>query len=186
MVAGETGVGSLGSSAAAAARTGKASWASNSGVARSMRSNRRKDTKPEIAIRSLLHNQGLRYRVDFAPLASHKRRRADIVFTRLKIAVFIDRCFWHGCPEHATYPKRNEDYWLPKLARNIERDRETDAILREAGWTVIRIWEHEDVERAVESIKRTIGETLNHYKKTREEHDAKRHAPIGDRTSPAS
>lgn len=158
MVAGETGVGSIGSSAAAAASTGKASWASNSGVARSMRSNRRKDTKPEIAIRSLLHNQGLRYRVDFAPLASHKRRRADIVFTRLKIAVFIDGCFWHGCPEHATYPKRNEDYWLPKLARNIERDRETDAVLNEAGWKVIRVWEHVAPEKAAKLIVEVVAD----------------------------
>lgn len=90
--------------------------------------------------------------MDFAPLPAHSRRKADIVFTKRKIAVFIDGCFWHGCPEHATYPKRNENYWLPKLARNIERDRETDTILREAGWMVLRVWEHIAPEEAARSI----------------------------------
>lgn len=106
-----------------------------------MLANRRRDTSPELAVRRLIHAAGLRYRVDFAPLGG--RRRADIVFTRRRIAVFIDGCFWHGCPEHATYPKRNSDYWLPKLERNIERDRETDLLLSGAGWTVLRFWEHE-------------------------------------------
>ncbi|UBH05869.1 hypothetical protein K8P10_001380 [Leucobacter sp. Psy1] len=131
---------------------GRTGWASTPGTAKSMRSNRRKDTKPELAIRKILHRRGFRYRVDFAPLAEHKRRRADIVFTRQKIAVFIDGCFWHGCPEHATYPKSNKDYWLPKLARNIERDRETDTVLCEAGWNVIRIWEHVVPEKAARLI----------------------------------
>lgn len=106
-----------------------------------MQANRGRDTAPEVAVRRLLHAAGLRYRVDFAPLGG--RRRADIVFTRKRIAVFIDGCYWHGCSEHATYPKRNKDYWLPKLARNIERDRETDKILQRSGWTVLRYWEHE-------------------------------------------
>ncbi len=106
-----------------------------------MLGNRRRDTSPELAVRRLLHAAGLRYRVDFAPLGG--RRWADIVFTRRRIAVYIDGCFWHGCPQHATHPKRNADYWLPKLAHNIERDRETDAQLRAAGWTVLRFWEHE-------------------------------------------
>lgn len=136
----------------------EASWASSPGVARSMRSNRRRDTKPEIAIRSLLHRQGFRYRVDFAPLAAHKRRRADIVFMRLKIAVFIDGCFWHGCPEHASYPKSNTNYWLPKLARNIERDRETDELLGSAGWRVLRIWEHTGAENAAARIVEFVDE----------------------------
>lgn len=101
-------------------------------------------------MRRRLHAAGLRYRVDFAPLGG--RRRADIVFTRQHVAVFIDGCYWHGCPDHATFPKRNSDYWLPKLARNVERDRETDQSLREAGWTVLRFWEHEspdDVARRI-------------------------------------
>lgn len=120
-----------------------------------MTSNRRRDTGPELAVRTLLHAVGLRYRVDFAPLGG--RRRADIVFTRAKVAVFIDGCFWHGCPLHATYPKRNSEYWLPKLRRNTERDRETDQSLLSAGWTVVRFWEHEDpgdVARQVEHLIR--------------------------------
>ena len=97
------------------------SWASSDGVACSMRANRRRDTSPELALRRILHARGLRYRVDFAPLPTMRRRRADIVFTRQRLAVFVDGCFWHGCPEHATFPQRNADYWLPKLARNRER-----------------------------------------------------------------
>lgn len=131
------------------------SWASTEGSRRSMTSNRRRDTGPELAVRTLLHAVGLRYRVDFAPLGG--RRRADIVFTRAKVAVFIDGCFWHGCPLHATYPKRNSEYWLPKLRRNTERDRETDQSLLSAGWTVVRFWEHEDpgdVARQVEHLIR--------------------------------
>lgn len=126
------------------------SWASTEGSRNSMRSNRRRDTSPELAVRRLLHAAGLRYRVDFAPLGG--RRRADIVFTRQCVAVFIDGCYWHGCPDHATFPKRNSDYWLPKLARNVERDRETDHSLREAGWTVLRFWEHESPDDVAHRI----------------------------------
>lgn len=115
-----------------------------------MRSNRGRDTEPELAVRRLLHAAGLRYRVDFAPLGG--RRRADIVFTSRKIAVYIDGCFWHGCPQHATFPRRNAHYWLPKLARNIERDRETDALLVAQGWRVIRFWEHEAADAVAASI----------------------------------
>lgn len=121
-----------------------------------MLSNRRRDTAPELQVRRLLHAAGLRYRVDYAPLGG--RRRADIVFTRRRVAVFIDGCFWHGCPQHATLPKTNSDYWLPKLERNIERDRAIDALLRDAGWTVLRYWEHEspaDVAQAVATAIRT-------------------------------
>lgn len=108
-----------------------------------MRANRRRDTKPELAIRRILHAQGFRYRVDY-PAGSDKRRRADIVFTRQKVAVFIDGCFWHGCPEHATIPKVHSDYWIPKLMRNRERDVETSLELESEGWTVLRFWEHDD------------------------------------------
>jgi len=119
-----------------------------------MKSNRRRDTEPELAVRRLLHAAGLRYRVDFAPIGG--RRRADIVFTRSHIAVFIDGCFWHGCPLHATYPKRNSEYWLPKLKRNIQRDRETDEHLRDADWTVLRFWEHEAPESVARQIERAV------------------------------
>ncbi|GAA5144587.1 very short patch repair endonuclease [Microbacterium pseudoresistens] len=122
-----------------------------------MRANRRRDTKPELAIRSPLHAAGLRYRVDFAPLGG--RRRADIVFTRWRVAVFVDGCFWHRCPLHATYPKRNCDYWLPKLQRNIDRDRETDEQLRSSGWIVVRCWEHDppvEVAKRIEHLVRRL------------------------------
>ena len=134
------------------------SWASTPGVRRSILANKRRDTGPELAIRSSLHALGLRYRVDFPPVRG-LRRRADIAFTRRRIAIFIDGCFWHGCPLHATYPKRNSDYWLPKLRRNIERDRETDEQLSVAGWIVLRIWEHEDplvAARRIEQAVRTL------------------------------
>ncbi|WP_310244614.1 very short patch repair endonuclease [Microbacterium sp. BE35] len=130
------------------------SWASSERTARSMRSNRGRDTGPERAVRTILHAEGFRYRVDFAPLGG--RRRADIVFTRPRVAIFIDGCFWHCCPAHGTQPRQNADYWLPKLRRNVERDRETDASLRDAGWTVLRFWEHEDPSE----IARQISETL--------------------------
>jgi DNA mismatch endonuclease (patch repair protein) len=102
--------------------------------------NRRRNTKPELVVRSLIHRAGLRYRVDFAPLGG--RRKADIVFSGPRIAVFIDGCFWHSCPVHGTTPVSNSDYWGPKLARNVARDHDTDQQLVAAGWTVVRIWEH--------------------------------------------
>lgn len=126
------------------------SWASSDGSRRSMRANRGRDTRPELAVRRLLHAAGFRYRVDFAPLGG--RRRADIVFTKYRVAVFIDGCFWHGCPQHATLPKMNSDYWLPKLERNIARDIETNDALADAGWRVLRFWEHESPEQVARSI----------------------------------
>jgi DNA mismatch endonuclease (patch repair protein) len=113
-----------------------------------MLGNKRRDTKPELAVRRLLHARGLRYRVDFRPTAA-VRSRADIVFTKQKVAVFINGCFWHSCPIHATQPKANADYWLPKLARNAERDAEVTEVLRQSGWTVLRFWERQLPEEVV-------------------------------------
>ncbi len=111
-----------------------------------------RDTRPEIALRRALHARGARYRVD-APLPlSGMRRRADVLFSRARLAVFVDGCFWHGCPTHGTAPRANASWWSEKLARNRARDRDTDTRLREAGWTVIRVWEHEDAAVAAESI----------------------------------
>jgi len=107
-----------------------------------MQGNRRRDTSPELAVRRIVFAHGLRYRVDYAP-GPNKRRRADIVFTRLRLVFFIDGCFWHGCELHSKPPRTNSDYWGPKLTRNIQRDRETVEQLREQGWTVYRYWEHE-------------------------------------------
>jgi DNA mismatch endonuclease (patch repair protein) len=122
---------------------GYISWASSPGVRSTMRANRRRNTAPEMAVRRLVHAAGLRYRVDARPIGS-LNRRADLVFSRAKVAVFIDGCYWHGCPEHGTKARTNTDYWVPKIARNRERDAETDRLLADAGWQVIRVWEHED------------------------------------------
>lgn len=108
---------------------------------------KRRDTKPEMALRSALHKMGLRYRVDYPPIPG-MRQRADIVFTKAKVAVFVDGCFWHGCPIHGTWPKANAEWWRVKIEANMQRDAKTNERLREAGWTVIRIWEHEDPDSA--------------------------------------
>ncbi|HWK19295.1 MAG TPA: very short patch repair endonuclease [Microbacteriaceae bacterium] len=129
-------------------------WASSEAARGVMRANKRRDPSPELAVRRRLHSAGPRYRVDFSPLGG--RRRADIVFTRRRIAVFIDGCFWHGCPMHATQPKTNASYWGPKLARNIERDRETTAQLESSGWVVLRYWEHENPEAVAAAIDAVV------------------------------
>lgn len=114
------------------------------------RSNRRKDTKPEVALRRALHRHGLRFRKDYAIRVDDARPiRVDIAFTRARLAVMVDGCFWHGCPQHGTTPKSNTEYWAPKLARNMERDREDDRRLAADGWLVQRIWEHVPLEEAV-------------------------------------
>lgn len=120
-----------------------------------MQANRSRDTAPEGAVRRLVHGYGLRYRVAQRPIPG-LRRTADLVFRRTKVAVFVDGCFWHGCPIHGTLPKVNSDYWIPKLARNVERDRETDARLRREGWLVVRIWEHEDPAKAALRVRRAV------------------------------
>ena len=118
-----------------------------------MLANRRRDTDPELQVRSLLHAAGLRYRVDFAP-GANRRRRADIVFTRARIAVFIDGCFWHGCFDHFIAPRSNSEYWAQKIDANRRRDRETTAQLEAEGWMVLRYWEHASPDAAAEEIIR--------------------------------
>lgn len=126
------------------AESAESSYASTPGVRRRMQVQRTRDTAPEVAVRRILHAMGLRYRVDRAPLAQ-VRRRADIVFGPARVAVFIDGCFWHGCPEHGRpRTKANPAYWSSKIERNRARDADTDARLDEAGWVVVRAWEHED------------------------------------------
>jgi DNA mismatch endonuclease (patch repair protein) len=107
-----------------------------------MLSNRGRDTSPELIVRRRLHAMGLRYRVSVRPVPG-LRRTADIVFSRARIAVFIDGCFWHGCPDHYQAPVRHAEFWLGKRLRNRERDAETDEVLRDHGWRVLRFWEHE-------------------------------------------
>lgn len=107
-----------------------------------MQANRGRDTGPELAVRRAAHRLGLRYRVSIRPIPT-LRRTADMVFTKRRVAVFIDGCFWHGCPEHHTVAKRNGEYWAAKVSGNVARDRETDTLLQAAGWKVLRFWEHE-------------------------------------------
>ena len=111
----------------------------------------RRDTAPELALRSELHRRGLRFRVDRVPIQG-MRTRADLVFGPARVAVYVDGCFWHSCPEHGTKPKANAEFWEKKLKRNQERDVATDKLLRENGWAVLRIWEHEDPVEAAERV----------------------------------
>jgi DNA mismatch endonuclease (patch repair protein) len=119
-----------------------------------MRANRRVDTNPELAVRHLLHAAGLRYRVDLLLTVGAVRVRPDVTFTRQRVAVFIDGCFWHGCAVHGTQPRKNPVYWSKKIARNKARDMTVTGALRAAGWTVIRAWEHEPPE-AVSNLVRS-------------------------------
>lgn len=116
---------------------------------------RRRDTVPELALRRELHRRGARFFVDRAPI-SGLRRRADLVFPRLRVAVYVDGCFWHRCPEHATDPKRNADWWADKLAGNVARDRRTDTELTTEGWQVVRVWEHENAEAAADRVQAAL------------------------------
>ncbi|WP_078077173.1 very short patch repair endonuclease [Streptomyces niveus] len=118
---------------------------SSAAVSARMSRQARRDTAPEVAVRKLLHASGFRYRVN-ARVPDMPRRTVDIMFTKAKVAVFLDGCFWHGCPLHATQPKANAEWWREKLDKNIARDKETSAHLEAAGWTVLRFWEHETPE----------------------------------------
>uniref|UniRef100_A0A5Q5BFH9 DNA mismatch endonuclease vsr n=2 Tax=unclassified Mycobacterium TaxID=2642494 RepID=A0A5Q5BFH9_MYCSS len=120
-------------------------------MSRRMSAQLSQNTGIEMRLRSALHARGLRYRLHQRPLPQH-RRTADIVFRRAKVAVYVDGCFWHGCPEHATWPKRNAEFWRNKIEANVRRDRETDTSLIEAGWTPVRVWEHEDVDATADRI----------------------------------
>ncbi len=116
--------------------------ASSPSVAARMSRQVSRDTAQEVAVRQLLFRWGLRYRVN-AKVPGMPRRTVDILFPGPKVAVFLDGCFWHGCPEHATSPKANADWWRAKLDRNVTRDLETTRHLVDSGWTVLRFWEHE-------------------------------------------
>jgi DNA mismatch endonuclease (patch repair protein) len=134
---------------------GSESWASSVGTRKSMQGNKSRDTKPELAVRRAVHALGLRYRVAARPLAG-VRRTADMVFAGPRVAVFVDGCFWHGCPEHHTVARRNGEYWAEKVRRNAERDAETDGLLRAAGWLPMRFWEHEDPAAVAGRIAETV------------------------------
>jgi DNA mismatch endonuclease, patch repair protein len=125
---------------------------STPGVRAVMQGNRAVDTRPELALRSELHRRGNRFRKTVAPVKG-LRCRADIVFVRARVAVFIDGCFWHRCPKHGTSPSTNSDYWQVKLDRNVARDRRNNDALTASGWAVVRVWEHEAVLDAADRIE---------------------------------
>ncbi|MFJ9318165.1 very short patch repair endonuclease [Streptomyces globisporus] len=133
------------------------SWASSAARRRNMQAIRSRDTKPERLIRRLVHANGLRYRVAARPLPD-LRRTADMVFRPAKVAVFVDGCYWHGCPEHYVSPKTNPGYWSEKVARNVARDRDTDERLSAAGWLVLRFWEHQSSDACALSIISAVRE----------------------------
>lgn len=130
-------------------------WASSAATRKSMQGNRGRDTRAELAVRKLVHASGLRYRVNARP-ERELRRTADMLFTRVRVAVFIDGCYWHGCSEHFTMPSRNVAYWAGKIGRNKSRDLETTTALEERGWLVLRFWEHEAPALVASRIVETV------------------------------
>ena len=122
----------------------------NRAVSSQMKRMPRASTKPEVAVRRELHRRGLRYRTNHPGLPG----RPDIAFTKVRLAVFVDGCFWHRCPEHGVLPKNNREWWQAKLQRNVERDREKDAALVALNWHVCHFWEHENPERVADEISR--------------------------------
>lgn len=129
--------------------------ASTPDVSRRMRVTRRKDTKPELDLRRILHGRGLRYRVTY-PVPGLPRRTIDVAFTRARVAIFIDGCFWHGCPDHATQPRANSEWWMRKLTTNMARDTDTSRFLSEQGWTVLRFWEHEEPASVADRVQAAV------------------------------
>jgi DNA mismatch endonuclease (patch repair protein) len=120
-----------------------------------MQGNRSHDTRPELALRSALHRRGLRFRKGF--VIQGVRCKIDIAFPRARLAVFVDGCFWHGCPEHGTHPTANANYWDRKLASNRARDARISAALETEGWRVLRVWEHENSEQAADRVEKALG-----------------------------
>lgn len=121
-----------------------------------MKGNRKVGSKPETQLRSTLHRLGYRFRKNFSIHAGELRVKPDVVFTKRRLAVFVDGCFWHRCPIHGTEPSVNTAYWESKLTGNVARDRRVDEALLNAGWRVIRIWEHELVEEAARVIANAL------------------------------
>lgn len=129
--------------------------ASSPQVLRRMQRMPRKDTAPEMALRRAIRSRGIGYRVDCRPEPS-LRRKADIVFKSARVAVFVDGCFWHSCPKHRSVPKQNAGWWQTKLSGVIARDQDTARRLRELGWHVIRIWEHDDPNEQANKIANMV------------------------------
>ncbi len=128
---------------------------SSTAVSRRMATARRRDTAPELLLRRELHRRGRRFRV-VVKVPGNNRRTIDIAFTRARVAVFVDGCFWHGCPQHGTRPTANSEWWTKKLAANVARDRDTERLLASAGWRVIRVWEHLTAAEAADLVERVL------------------------------
>lgn len=133
--------------------------ATSAGTRLRMQATPQRDTTPERVLRQALHQMGLRYRVHTKPVPG-LRRTADVVFRPARVAVFVDGCFWHGCPEHMTWPTANAEWWRAKIARTQARDQETDRALRTAGWVPVRVWEHDDPTEAAERIAAIVHDRL--------------------------
>ncbi|WP_263359257.1 very short patch repair endonuclease [Acidicapsa ligni] len=124
-----------------------------------MQGNKSRDTKPEVAVRSAVHALGMRYRISARPLRD-LRRTADLVFRNARVAVFVDGCFWHGCPQHHAQPKTNATYWATKIRGNKTRDEDTTERLRQEGWTVLRFWSHEEPPSVATQIAEVVARNI--------------------------
>lgn len=138
----------------------RAPAASSEAIRKVMQSVPSRDTGPEVALRRKLHARGLRFRKDARP-EPDIRCKADIVFTRARVCVFIDGCFWHGCPQHFTPPKTNTEWWLEKIEDNIRRDREKTRQLQETGWAILRFWEHELANSGIDVVTERVAQAVN-------------------------
>lgn len=136
-------------------RESPTSWATSPAVRSTMRGNRGRDTSPEMALRRGLHAAGMRYRLHVR-VPGMPRRTIDVAWQNLRLAVFMDGCFWHGCPQHRVNPKLNAEFWGSKISRNRARDLETSGHLEQQGWLVLRFWEHDDVELAVQCVAAAV------------------------------
>ncbi|MGN9890291.1 very short patch repair endonuclease [Micromonospora sp. L31] len=134
-----------------------------SSATKTMKANRSTGTKPELALRRALFAAGLRYRVNLKVKVPGRTVRPDVVFTRTRVAVFVDGCFWHGCPQHGRMPSDPSGYWHQKIARNQGRDSAVDQALRESGWRVVRLWEHTATEEAAKLVRAAIAERSGAY-----------------------
>jgi DNA mismatch endonuclease (patch repair protein) len=125
---------------------------------RNMAAVKRSNTQPEVRLRKVLHARGVRFRTDFPIRVEGRLVRPDLAFTRWRLAVFVDGCFWHSCPTHGTRPATNSAFWTAKLEANLVRDREQDQLLEAAGWSVVRVWEHEPPEDAATRVADALAE----------------------------
>lgn len=139
---------------------GQKSWASSIHTMKTMQANKSTDTLPERQLRSALFSRGLRFRKNAIIVTPQRKVCADVVFPRVKVVVFLDGCFWHGCPQHRSSPTVNADYWTAKLRRNKERDDQVNGALGGAGWLVVRVWEHEPVQEAAMRVAKIVSERV--------------------------